>query len=117
MVLRYKVVCSYFPVLLIVIFGSFGCSSNSINQEATSGVSSLMSKNSNEVAATATVVQTTPQTSKIISSKGSTGIQRSSVVGGLIPDFEMNLADGTKVSLASLLSQNKPVFLYFFARW
>ena len=38
-----------------------------------------------------------------------------SEVGERAPDFEMTLADGSVVSLASLMAAERPTFLYFFA--
>ena len=38
-----------------------------------------------------------------------------SEVGERAPDFEMILADGSVVSLASLMAAERPTFLYFFA--
>ena len=38
-------------------------------------------------------------------------------VGDHAPDFEFSLADGTKVSSASLSAQSDPAYLYFFAVW
>ena len=38
-------------------------------------------------------------------------------VGNRIPDFELSLEDGTRVTFASLLEDDKPVFLFFMATW
>ena len=40
-----------------------------------------------------------------------------SSVGDRIPDFEMRLVDGSTVTSTSLLSESRPVFLYFLATW
>ena len=40
-----------------------------------------------------------------------------SSVGDRIPDFEIRLVDGSTVTSASLLSESRPVFLYFVATW
>ena len=38
-------------------------------------------------------------------------------VGNRVPDFEIRLVDGSAVTSASLLSEGRPVFLFFFATW
>jgi hypothetical protein len=38
-----------------------------------------------------------------------------SKVGERVPDFEMSLADGTIVTSASLIENDRPAFLFFFA--
>ena len=50
-------------------------------------------------------------------SQSTPDIKVGSLVGERVPDFEMYLVDRSTVTSASLLSQDKPVFLYFFATW
>ncbi len=38
-------------------------------------------------------------------------------IGMRTPDFGMTLADGTRLTNASLMDEGKPVFLYFHASW
>ncbi|MDP6454202.1 MAG: hypothetical protein QF898_12895 [SAR202 cluster bacterium] len=38
-------------------------------------------------------------------------------VGDHVPEFEFSLADGTKVTSASLSAQSDPAYLFFFAVW
>jgi hypothetical protein len=38
-------------------------------------------------------------------------------VGERVPDFAVNLADGSTVTSVELLAQGRPTFLYFFATW
>ena len=40
-----------------------------------------------------------------------------SSVGDRTPEFEIRLADGTLVESASLLTESRPAFLFFFATW
>lgn len=117
MVLTNKLLWSYLLMLLLVILGSSACSTNSMSKDSTSSISSSVSDNSNKVATQKAVEHTTAKSAKVISPNRSTNIVRSSVVGGSIPDFEMSLSDGEKVTLANILSQNKPVFLYFYSPW
>jgi hypothetical protein len=44
-------------------------------------------------------------------------VRTGSSIGERVPDFQMQLADGSVVTSASLLSDGKPVFLFFFATW
>ena len=43
--------------------------------------------------------------------------QAGSSVGDRAPGFEMQLADGTLVTFASLIAESRPAFLFFFATW
>ena len=38
-------------------------------------------------------------------------------VGERVPDFELSLVDGTKVTAASLLETQRPAFLFFYAKY
>lgn len=38
-------------------------------------------------------------------------------VGNRIPDFALDLVDGTTVTSDDLIKQNRPTFLFFFASW
>jgi hypothetical protein len=38
-------------------------------------------------------------------------------VGNRVPEFAINLADGSTVTSVELLAQGRPSFLYFFATW
>lgn len=38
-------------------------------------------------------------------------------MGDHVPEFEFSLADGTKVTSASLSAQSDPAYLFFFAVW
>ncbi len=40
-----------------------------------------------------------------------------SSVGEHIPDFELRLSDGARLSSAALLADRQPAFLFFFATW
>ena len=44
-----------------------------------------------------------------------TGNEVGNEVGNRIPDFSLDLADGTKVTSVSLVEQGEPAFLFFFS--
>ena len=61
--------------------------------------------------------QTQPDEPSLAKSPPPTDLKVGTEVGNRVPDFTMHLGDGTTVSSASLVSADKPVFLYFFATW
>jgi hypothetical protein len=44
-------------------------------------------------------------------------VQVGTEVGDRIPDFAINLADGSTIALDELRQDNQPVFLFFFETW
>ena len=53
------------------------------------------------------------QTSQSKATSVTTGIN----VGDRLPEFSIRLTDGNTVTSARLVTEGKPVFLYFFATW
>jgi peroxiredoxin len=44
-------------------------------------------------------------------------IKTGTKVGERIPEFSMRLTDGSTLTSEDLVTEGKPVFLYFFATW
>ena len=57
------------------------------------------------------------QTSRTIEARSSSTAKVGRLVGDRVPSFTMRVVDGSRVTSTSLLSGDKPVFLYFFATW
>ena len=51
------------------------------------------------------------------SSLASTGREVGSDTGNYVPEFDLQLVDGSTVTSAELVSTDKPAFYFFFATW
>ena len=47
----------------------------------------------------------------------SSNVKVGTKVGERVPEFTMRLTDGSTVALNDLVTEGKPVFIYFFATW
>ena len=51
------------------------------------------------------------------SSLASTGREVGSDTGNYVPEFDLQLVDGSTITSAELVSTGKPAFYFFFATW
>ncbi|MBC8281011.1 MAG: hypothetical protein H8E48_09520, partial [Chloroflexi bacterium] len=101
-----------FPLPLFAVFiGLWACGTSAPEPAPTGQSTESPAAQSNNISAdTDSVAATLEPSLKVQPAVGTD-------VGEVVPHFEFTLSDGSKRSTATLASQGKPVFLFFFTTW